>query len=116
MHIDFPKDLLEVAVNLHSLGLREVAWPRHEALEVVDWYNARGHAILGGDVFIADENFSKINYASANWFVNEKQIKESWLEYTKRSREVAYKFIANYQEQKGKVTLYSVVSSFELHP
>lgn len=90
---------------LHPKG--EWAYPKHAALELLEYFTQESVAVLGGEVWIPREHRivlipSPIFYV---WDAGDKQPLEEWGKYVERANRVATDYISTFgwaREDEGK--------------
>lgn len=100
---DFPKELLSVGHSLEVIGVSEMAWEYKEALNVINFFANKGYVILGGDVYMFNNEGFESTYDS--WYIN-KSKSESFVE---ESRKKAVEYITQYTNRNGNGFVYSIV-------
>jgi hypothetical protein len=105
---DIPDDYKNKQVFLNSLGVKGFAWDKETIISFLKDKRLDNVIILGGDVLICENG--KLRYTYDNWYIGDKNIQESHLEYCKRSKEEALNYIINYPDKAG--TLFSPVLQF----
>lgn len=93
-----------------SLGVDEFAWDRDTALELVGRLAAAGTSILGGDVYVEDDE--RLRPAYASWHC-ERRPDERLTTFVERSCAEARRFLESYAEPPRRRTLYVLVVSGE---
>ena len=66
--LDIPSNLKGKEILLEHIGIRNVAWLRNDALELIDYLSSKGSFILGGDVLTLTPDGYRHNYD--NWYFN----------------------------------------------
>jgi hypothetical protein len=80
-----------------SIG-EELAWPRKEALEVIDWIAHRGWAVEGVEIWLPAESGPEIPFPLMyTWQVPPRTEKESWPTFVMRAKEQASSYIRNFR-------------------
>ncbi len=92
--------------DLSPLGVNNVGYSRHEALNKLVALESQGIPILGGDVFILKGE--KISLTYDNWYCNLKN-EESKTDFVARSCKVAYDYIRNYKNANTEIVIFSLV-------
>jgi hypothetical protein len=95
--------LAEQGVSLDSLGSKEVALDRRNALEAVKLLAEDRIPILGGDVYFYHEG--RMTVAYANWYT-EREADESEGVYLQRSWEKAKDYISHFPESAEKTPMF----------
>lgn len=79
------------------LADKESAWPKDEALSVVEFCKGQGIAVLGGEVWLPTQSGptipTPVMYA---WEADQKVSTESWSQFVGRTSETAKKYIAEF--------------------
>ncbi|WP_419785787.1 Imm40 family immunity protein [Pseudodesulfovibrio sp.] len=97
--------LLSSGVALHSSGINNWAFKKNQALLVLDEIRKINVPILGGDVFLFEDEL--LVPASENWFCDQLN-KETYDEYVLRSINVAKSYIEKMQ-LNGRVPYFVLV-------
>jgi hypothetical protein len=100
---DFPKQLIENGYSLEPIGITEMAWKCGDAIEVINYLASKGFAILGGDVYLKNDNGFESTYDS--WYIN-KSTSQSFVE---ESRKKALEYISKYLINNGDKYIYSLI-------
>lgn len=93
-------------LSLDSLGLRDVALLRSDALIAINALRKAGRAILGGDVYYLRNG--RVESALANWYVDPKS-DEYPASYLQRSWDAAENYVKAYPDNPGVEPLFSMV-------
>lgn len=88
-----PKSLLSQARSLEHLGLKEVAWPRHVVLDVLQAVQTAGAAILGGDVYAEESGVLRSTFEG--WH-SDRSRGEPLPRFAQRSWKDAREYISRY--------------------
>jgi hypothetical protein len=88
--LELPSALVAQAHPLSGIGLKEVAWPRAAALEILRLLRGKAIAVLGGDVVRL--NSDRPRHAHENWHA-EPAHAEPFVAYAQRSIEEAEAYI-----------------------
>lgn len=91
--VKIPKSLLSQGRSLEHLGLNEIAWPRHLALDVLEVVQSAGAAVLGGDVYVDEAGV--LRSAFEGWHCDRPQ-REPFPRYVRRSWKAARDYISRY--------------------
>lgn len=103
---DFPKFLLEKAVDLKEIGIYNLAWKSKEAIAAIEFLADNGFIILGGDVFSL--NNEDIESTGDSWYFESKNIMEKTA--INESKEQAVSYIKKYTSRTiNKEYIYSIV-------
>lgn len=87
---DLPPHLLEVAF----CAGRDLAWPREEAIEVIDWLARRGQAVEGIEIWLPTDSGPEIPFPLMYlWQVNPRAKEESWADFVVRAKEQASSYV-----------------------
>jgi hypothetical protein len=97
-------------VSLESLGLRERALLRDDALQAVDLAESAGAVILGGDVWV--DKMGRLEPDYANWHTDQRE-EEAATAFAARSCKESRAYIAAYPEPPDGVPLFVLVTSDE---
>lgn len=92
--------------SLEESGIHDIAFPRQEALRVVQTCRILGISILGGDVY--HKNDSAIELSYDNWYYDKNPV-VSDLENIRQSCNRAERYIKNYHDHSGRVSLFTFV-------
>lgn len=92
--------------SLEEFGINNVAFPREQALLLVDVFKKYGLSILGGDVYMKTGSAIVITYD--NWYCD-KRVNESDGDFLKRSCDEAKSYISSYMRNTIKEPLFSFV-------
>lgn len=82
--------------SLEEFGINNVAFPREQALLLVDVFKKYGLSVLGGDVYMKTGSAIDITYD--NWYCD-KRVNESDGDFLKRSCDVAETYIKEYKRK-----------------
>ena len=93
--------LKSAAIPLGHLGVRDIASPRTQALEIVSALAGTPWAILGGDVFVVRQG--AFAYALANWH-SDRHADESCSDFVQRSHDETRRYIERYPEKNDTVS------------
>ena len=96
---EIPEKLKKNAINLDSLGFKEIAWKYNDAKEVLDWLKSRKRTVLGGDVYRINNNTIFITYD--NWYYEGNNYLSSI--------NIAQEYISKYYYSKGNKFIYSFI-------
>jgi hypothetical protein len=88
--LELPSAVLAQALPLSVIGLKEVAWPRSAALEILRLLRGKAVAVLSGDVVRLDSD--RPRHAHENWHA-EPAHAEPFVAYAQRSIEEAEAYI-----------------------
>ena len=99
--LPIPEELKACATSLSHLGVREIAWPRVKALEVVSALEGTAWAILGGVVLVLREGVSTRRYD--NWH-SDRGSDETCSDFVKRSHRETQSYIERYPEGDADVS------------
>ncbi len=99
--LPIPQELKTCATSLVHLGVREFAWPRVKALEVVSALEGTAWAILGGVVLVLREGVSTRRYD--NWH-SDRGSDETCSDFVKRSHRETQSYIERYPEGNADVS------------
>lgn len=103
---DFPKFLMENAVDLKEVGVYNFAWKSKEAVEAIEFLADNGFIILGGDVFSL--NNEDIESTGDSWYFENKNEREKAA--INKSKEKAVSYIKKYTNRNvDKEYIYSIV-------
>lgn len=80
-------------VDLKPQGINNVLFDRIDALQMIDLLSSMGISILGGDVYIKEDQEYNVTYD--NWYCN-KESNESINEFVFRSCLASKSYIENY--------------------
>jgi hypothetical protein len=103
--LPIPEELKTCATSLLHLGVREAAWPRMKALEVVSALKGTAWAILGGVVLVKREGVYTRRYD--NWH-SDRRPDETSSDFVKRSHHETHSYIERYPEGNA-VAFYVLV-------
>ncbi len=114
--IDY-KDLLPT--RLASAGYQaqngELAWPRLEALEVIECLSARHIAILGGEVWLPTVPGPTLPPPNLYvWDAGSRRMDETWAQYVERTTERAREFVREFKWNEGDQLRYGPAPYFNL--
>ena len=92
---DLPPHLLAVAFRAG----RELAWPREEAIEVIDWLARQGRAVEGVEVWLPAGAGPEIPFPLMYvWQVDPARVEEeSWADFVVRAKEQASSYVYNFK-------------------
>ena len=93
-------------VVLDSLGLRDRALVRGDALQAIDLLEAAGIPVLGGDVYIAKQG--KIESAYANWYTDQRE-GETISRFAARSFAESRSYISKFPDPTDGMALFALV-------
>jgi len=102
--LPIPQKLRTCAISLAHLGVRgvrEVAWPRAKALEVVSALEGTAWAILGGVVLVLRDG--AYTRAYDNWY-SDRRSDETCSDFVKRSHRETHSYIERYPEGNAVVS------------
>ena len=100
-NLPIPETLKSFAIPMSHLGIRDIAWPRAQALEIVSALDGTAWAVLGGDVFVLREN--AFAHAYANWH-SDRRADETCSDFVKRSHSETRSYIERYPEKDATVS------------
>lgn len=92
--------------SLESIGVNGIAYPKNEAIKIVDCYLQSNTPILGGDVYILENG--TIKSSNDSWYCDSNDL-EKQSDYVIRSHKETIEYITKYPET-GKV-LFSFVTN-----
>ncbi len=92
--------------SLAPAGVNSFGFDRNAAIEALQIIRRSSMAVLGGDVYSADNGSLRLTYDS--WATDRKPA-ESFEEFQVRSLFSAHRYISNYKEPKQGTTLYALV-------
>lgn len=101
-----PNDIIEKAIPLETIGIKEYAWEYESALKAINYLLEKDIIILGGDVYRILNGSLGITYDS--WFYNVDINKGTNLN-SKDSCELAVSYINNYYLNCGSGYCYSLI-------
>ena len=104
-----PPELIERSKSLVSLGFHEYAWYYIAALEVIDILVKAKIIILGGDVYIYENNVLKTIWD--DWYFNPSELKPKEEEINNSGKK-ARDYIQSYVKRNGEQYLFSIVALF----
>jgi hypothetical protein len=104
--IEYVQFLESHGISLASLGLRELALKRNDALLAVEILAQSRVPILGGDVYFARD--SQIEPAYANWFT-ERLSSDTLDSYVDRSCDKTQKYISEFPQRPDVEPLFVFV-------
>jgi len=99
---------------LTSLGLKGYAYPKEDALTIIEELRKNNIPIIGGKVLVLVDN--KIEYPKGydNWFCDRLQ-NESWFDFVQRSCDISFQYVNRYSInnafpffRKGKIGLFKI--------
>lgn len=90
----FPSDLLENAVDLISLGVKDIGWYQDDVQIVLDTFLKNDFGVLGGDILELKED-NLIKYTLDSWYIDKKD-NQNWTEYVSESVNYASERIGFY--------------------
>lgn len=103
---NFPKFLLELAVDLKEKGIFNFAWKSKEAIIAIEFLASNEFRILGGDVFSFDNE--DIESIGDSWYFENKNVEEK--DSINKSKEQAISYIKQYTNRNiDKEYIYSIV-------
>ena len=88
--LELPSAVSAQGLRLSASGLKEVAWPRSAALEILQLLRGKAIAVLGGDVVRLDSD--RPRHTHENWHA-EPAHAEPFVAYAQRSIEEAEAYI-----------------------
>lgn len=97
---------MDSVFNLNELGIKDVAYPKREALRMINCFKEQGIPVLGGDVFLLKGNTPILTYD--NWYCD-KNPQESDQEYVFRSCRKAYEYVSTYNSNDSNKVLFCLV-------
>jgi hypothetical protein len=101
------EDLLKkVGIPLTSIGLKEVALSRVDALRAIAMLAGGAMCILGGDVYF--RRGDRIDPAYANWYIVQNP-SESTKSYIDRSISNAIEYIEGFPKREGEHPIFVLV-------
>jgi len=93
----------------------EAAWPRSEALKVVDFLAKHGMAVLGGEVWLPTTPGPTIPTPIIyTWEVDKRQKGESWSEFVQRASELTKAYLSQFEWDKVDVKHKDLTPYFNL--
>lgn len=92
--------------SLRELGMREVAFAREDALQLLDLIKSRTLVVLGGDVFA--ERRGRLSQSGESWFFNPEPAKPRE-QNAGESAERARSYIKRFQSLDGSDSFFSFV-------
>jgi hypothetical protein len=95
-----------VPLSQWNPGSEEVAFDKEASLKVLEMLESSSIAVLGGDVVCIMQN--QLKYVYAPWECK-RNIGELPLEYAKRSRDMAFKYVQNFRPAKEYQPLFVLV-------
>jgi hypothetical protein len=99
--LPIPEELKACATSLGHLGVREIAWPRVKALEVVSALEGTAWAIVGGVVLVLRDGAHTHRYD--NWH-SDRRSDETCSDFVKRSHRETHSYIERYPEGNATVS------------
>jgi hypothetical protein len=93
--LPIPQELKTCATSLVHLGVRDFAWPRGKALEVVSALEGTAWATLGGVVLVLRDG--KYTRRYDNWH-SDRRSDETCSDFVKRSHRETHSYIERYPE------------------
>lgn len=100
------KKILDKAVSLEKFGMRDLAWEKEEAKNLINSLMFDDIGILGGDVYVIDS--SRLIPTYENWSC-EPEDGELKKNYFSRSKINALDYINRYPNNTSEKTLFSIV-------
>jgi hypothetical protein len=104
--------VLSMGISMDSLGVKNWALTRGQALEAIHHLSSIHIAILGGDVVTEERNCLAPTYD--NWYCN-RVSEESDDDYVRRSAEVARRYVQDYRETLARRALFAIVPQLISH-
>ena len=104
LELFLPREFINKAISLKNLGVNEYAWDYNFIIKIIDYLCYRKIVILGGDIYSLSNGVLKSAYA--NWYFNF-DILNTIEHNVNRSKEVAIKYINNYNDKLN--SYYSLV-------
>lgn len=104
--VDYQQLLDAKGVPLQSLGIRDIALERDDALRAVEFLRNASVSILGGDVYV--KRGDKIELAYADWH-SDPMPGESSNDYLARSWATTESYIKAYPQPSNGMTLFALV-------
>jgi len=98
--------ILSVGASLEDVGIRNWALTQEQALIALDQFEAKGIAILGGDVYEIQKGRLQANYD--NWYYDRKY-SESKMDFISRSVAKARAYISNYNLNQDAKYFFGIV-------
>ena len=99
-------DILKIGVSLESIGVKNWALSKEDAINALNRFYELKIPILGGDVC---ENFNGvIQYNYDNWYCD-RQPNESQLDFVNRSIATARDYINNYHSENIEKIFFALV-------
>jgi Immunity protein 40 len=99
-------ELRATAISLEHLGVREVAWSRARALDVISTLRGPTWAVLGGDVLVQCDGVFRHSYDS--WH-SDPVAEEACPEFVQRSHRESRTYIERFPEKPDSPTAYVLV-------
>ena len=99
-------ELRASAISLEHLGLREVAWSRVRALDVISALRGSRWAVLGGDVLVPRDGVLRHSYDS--WH-SDPADEEMCSEFVERSHRESRTYIERFPEKPDSPAAYVLV-------
>lgn len=93
---------MNTCFDLNALGINDVAYTKLAALELLLSFEKQSVPVLGGDVFLLNNDVPILTYDS--WYCNRNR-QETEEEYVFRSCKVAYDYISQYEAENAIFSL-----------
>lgn len=93
-------------ISLECFGTHEIALPKYQAEQYVEYLIGQGVAILGGDVY--HQIGTRIEHALCGWYC-EITSDETYKHYVRRSGDDTLSYINRYPVTGGVTNLYVIV-------
>ena len=104
--IQFPSSMIDSSISLRELGIKELAWKWKDIKQVIDFLVEKKYAILGGDVYLLNNDQKIQTYDS--WYID-RETGISWLDYVKKGKNVTVDYINQYYVSNGDSYCYSII-------
>ncbi|MEK5389039.1 Imm40 family immunity protein [Margalitia sp. FSL K6-0131] len=109
--IQLPNTIKSLAISLDELGITDLAWKWGDVQHVIEFLKQNDFAILGGDVYIIENN--QINTTYDSWYIN-RGPGESWYDYINECEKKTIEYINEYHFKNGDNYCYSLVYNKEV--
>ena len=97
----------------HAAG--EIAWPRPEALQVIDYLTAQGTAVLGVEIWLPTSPGPTIPTPIIyNWEAEARQESEAWTQFAERVNQLAKEYVDSFEWDEEDVSHKSLTPYFNL--
>jgi hypothetical protein len=102
MTSDLPPYLRDIPVKLLTSAFRagqELAWPRRDAIKVINWLSHHSRAVAGIEVWLPSTSGPEIPFPGVYTWALEPStpVKESWPDFSARANHDAVAYVENFE-------------------